>query len=325
MKQAGAPLRQISAHDTARRVLTLEAEALSALAAAPPAGLERAAAILLACSGRVIVTGVGKSGHVARKIAATFASTGTRAMFVHPTEASHGDLGAIGDGDVVMALSNSGETRELADLIHYCKRFSIPLVAMTARPVSTLGSLADVLIEVPAAPEACAETQAPTTSTTLMMALGDALAVAVLEQRGFTASEFQQFHPGGTLGAALKTVRQLMHGPDELPLAPLGASMREAARTISDKGFGCVGIVGPDGLLAGLITDGDLRRRIGEDPAQLVDDMMTRDPITVAPDTLASAALRTINEKRITQLFVLEDGRPVGLIHVHDFLRGGVM
>jgi arabinose-5-phosphate isomerase len=159
-----------------------------------------------------------------------------------------------------------------------------------------------------------------------MMALGDALAVAVLEQRGFTASEFQQFHPGGTLGAALKTVRQLMHGADELPLANLGASMREAARTISDKGFGCVGIVGPDGLLAGLITDGDLRRRIGEDPSQLrVDEMMTRDPITVAPDTLASASLRTINEKRITQLFVLEDGRPVGLIHVHDFLRGGVM
>ncbi len=312
--------------ETARRVLTLEAEALAALAAAPPEGLAAAVEALLACAGRVIVTGVGKSGHVARKIAATFASTGTRAIFVHPTEASHGDLGAISPGDAVLALSNSGETRELADLIAYCKRFSIPLIGMTARPDSTLGAHADVAIIVPEAPEACAETQAPTTSTTLMMALGDALAVALLEARGFTASEFQTFHPGGALGAALKTVRGLMHGADELPLTARTAPLREAVAVISAKGFGCAGVVGPDGRLAGIITDGDLRRHLDDGVnGRTAGDVMTPKPVTAAPDMLAGAALRIMNERRITQLFVVEDGRPVGLIHVHDFLRGGVL
>jgi arabinose-5-phosphate isomerase len=326
MTQAAADLQDTGALETARRVLALEAEALSALAAAPPAGLAPAAETILACSGRVIVAGIGKSGHVARKIASTFASTGTRAMFLHPAEASHGDLGAVAPGDAVLALSNSGETRELADLIHYCKRFSIPLIAMTARADSSLAAQADMVIAVPAAPEACAETQAPTTSTTLMMALGDALAVAVLERRGFTASEFRHFHPGGALGGALKAVRDLMHTGAELPLAPPGMPMRQAAALISEKGFGCLGVVAPDGRLAGMITDGDLRRRLADGLASRhVEEVMSADPVTVTADALASAALRTMNERRITQLFVVEDGRPVGLIHVHDFLRGGVM
>lgn len=314
------------AEDIARRVLRLEAAALAGFADAPPVDFGKAVDAILNISGRVIVAGVGKSGHVARKIAATLASTGTPALFVHPTEASHGDLGMITQNDAVIALSKSGETRELSDVVAYTRRFAIPLIGMTAKPQSALGKASDFLLLTPDAPEACDETRAPTTSTTLMIALGDALAVALLEKRGFTAQDFHVFHPGGSLGAMLKTVRDLMHAADELPLAPKGATMAQAIAIMSEKKFGCVGVVDADGSLAGLITDGDVRRHLGPQILNLrVEDVMTPAPTVIAPETLASAALKLINERRITQLFVVDQGRPVGLIHVHDFLRAGVM
>ena len=315
-----------SAEEIARRVLRLEASALSAFADAPPADFAKAVDAILKMPGRVIVAGIGKSGHVARKIAATLASTGTPASFVHPTEASHGDLGMITQNDVVIALSKSGETRELSDVVAYTRRFAIPLVGMTAKANSALGKASDYLLLTPDAPEACDETRAPTTSTTLMMALGDALAVALVEKRGFTAQDFHVFHPGGSLGAMLKTVRDLMHHVNELPLARSGDLMSDAVKTMSEKKFGCVGVVRPDGSLAGLITDGDVRRHLGPNFLNLtVDDVMTPTPTVIAPETLASAALKLVNERRITQLFVVDQGKPVGLIHVHDFLLAGVM
>ena len=315
-----------SAEEIARRVLRLEASALSAFADSPPADFAKAVDAILKMPGRVIVAGIGKSGHVARKIAATLASTGTPASFVHPTEASHGDLGMITQNDVVIALSKSGETRELSDVVAYTRRFAIPLVGMTAKANSALGKASDFLLLTPDAPEACDETRAPTTSTTLMMALGDALAVALIEKRGFTAQDFHVFHPGGSLGAMLKTVRDLMHDVSELPLARTGDLMSQAVKTMSEKKFGCVGVVRPDGSLAGLITDGDVRRHLGPNFLNLtVDDVMTPTPTVIAPETLASAALKLVNERRITQLFVVDQGKPVGLIHVHDFLLAGVM
>jgi arabinose-5-phosphate isomerase len=315
-----------SAEEIARRVLRLEASALATFADAPPADFAKAVDAILKMPGRVIVAGIGKSGHVARKIAATLASTGTPASFVHPTEASHGDLGMITQNDVVIALSKSGETRELSDVVAYTRRFAIPLVGMTAKANSALGKASDFLLLTPDAPEACDETRAPTTSTTLMMALGDALAVALIEKRGFTAQDFHVFHPGGSLGAMLKTVRDLMHDVSELPLARTGDSMSEAVKIMSEKKFGCVGVVRPDGSLAGLITDGDVRRHLGPNFMNLtVDEVMTPKLTVIAPETLASAALKLVNERRITQLFVVDQGKPVGLIHVHDFLRAGVM
>jgi arabinose-5-phosphate isomerase len=314
------------AEEIARRVLRLEASALATFADAPPPDFPKAVDAILSMSGRVIVAGIGKSGHVARKIAATLASTGTPASFVHPTEASHGDLGMITQNDVVIALSKSGETRELSDVVAYTRRFAIPLVGMTAKAQSALGKASDFLLLTPDAPEACDETRAPTTSTTLMMALGDALAVALLEKRGFTAQDFHVFHPGGSLGAMLKTVRDLMHDASELPLARTGEPMSQAIKTMSEKKFGCVGVVRPDGALAGLITDGDVRRHLGPNFLNLtVDDVMTPKPTVISPETLASAALKLVNERRITQLFVVDQGKPVGLIHVHDFLLAGVM
>lgn len=315
-----------SAEEIARRVLRLEASALAMFADAPPPDFAGAVDAILNMTGRVIVAGIGKSGHVARKIAATLASTGTPASFVHPTEASHGDLGMITQNDVVIALSKSGETRELSDVVAYTRRFAIPLVGMTAKAQSALGKASDFLLLTPDAPEACDETRAPTTSTTLMMALGDALAVALLEKRGFTAQDFHVFHPGGSLGAMLKTVRDLMHDVGELPLARTGEPMSQAIKTMSEKKFGCVGVVSADGALAGLITDGDVRRHLGPNFMNLtVDEVMTPKPTVIAPETLASAALKLVNERRITQLFVVDQGKPVGLIHVHDFLRAGVM
>ena len=315
-----------SAEEIARRVLRLEADALAGFAAAPPPDFGGAVDAILKISGRVIIVGVGKSGHVARKIAATLASTGTPSMFVHPTEASHGDLGMITQDDAVIALSKSGETRELSDVVAYTRRFAIPLIGMTAKAKSALGKASDFLLLTPDAPEACDETAAPTTSTTLMIALGDALAVALLEKRGFTAQDFHVFHPGGSLGAMLKTVRDLMHAGSELPLACTGDPMSTAIKTMSERKFGCVGVVTPDGALAGLITDGDVRRHLGPNFLNLrVEEVMTPAPTVIAPETLASAALKLINERRITQLFVVDQGKPVGLIHVHDFLRAGVM
>jgi len=310
---------------TARRVLALETEALGLMATQLGDNFVQAVEAILAAKGRVICTGIGKSGHVARKIAATMASTGTQAYFVHATEASHGDLGMIGQGDVILALSKSGETKELADLLHYARRYSIPIIGMTAKADSTLGRAANILLAVPDAAEACAETNAPTTSTTLMMALGDALAVALLESKGFKADHFKVYHPGGKLGAMLRTAADVMHSSADLPVVPAGSPFIDAVKAMTAKGFGVLGVVAKDGLLAGIVTDGDLRRYLtsGKTVAT-IDEVMTKSPRTAAPESLAADILRTMNERKITQIFVLDGGKPVGLIHMHDLLKSGL-
>lgn len=310
---------------TARRVLALERDALEALSRSLDDQFVAAVETILKARGRVVCSGIGKSGHVARKIAATMASTGTQAYFVHPTEASHGDLGMISTDDVVLALSKSGETSELSDLLHYAKRFGIPLIALTARVDSALGQAGDIKLIIPDAAEACAETNAPTTSTTLMMAMGDALAVALLERRGFKSDHFKVFHPGGKLGAMLTTAADLMHAGDAVPVIPIGTPFREGVQRISEKGFGVIGVVDTIGHLKGIVTDGDLRRFIASGgAATVIEDVMTRSPLTVKPDTLAAQVLRTMNDRKITQIFVLDGERPVGLIHMHDLLKAGV-
>jgi len=319
----------ISDHtNAARHVIDLERDGLKRLSASIDGRFSTVVDLVHNVTGRVICAGIGKSGHVARKIAATLASTGTPAQFVHPTEASHGDLGMITPDDVVLALSKSGETSELGDLMAYCRRFGTPLVAMTAGDASTLAKAADHLLLIPDAPEACGETRAPTTSTTLMMALGDALAVCLIEARGFTAADFKTFHPGGTLGAALMTVSDLMQAGAALPLTDESAAMTAAVATMTEKGLGCVGVTHQDGRLSGMITDGDIRRHIGTDlPGKRASEIMTADPITVTAETLAADALRlmTTGKVKITQLFVLDtEGKPVGLLHIHDLLRAGL-
>jgi arabinose-5-phosphate isomerase len=311
-----------------RRVLTVEAEGLFAQAAALGPAFVEAVDVLYAAKGRIICTGVGKSGHVARKIAATFASTGAPASFVHAAEASHGDLGAIGPDDVVLALSKTGETRELADVIAYARRFTIPLIAITAQADSALGRASDIVLELASAPEAADTLNAPTTSTTLQMALGDALAVALLERRGFTPQDFGKLHPGGKLGAMLRTVADLMHGPDELPLVRKDTPMREALLVMTEKRWGVVGVAEADGRLCGVITDGDLRRHIDGLLDHKAGEVMTPGPRKSArPDMLASEALALMSDPApaVTVMFVVEDGRPVGVLHVHDLLRAGVM
>ena len=310
---------------TARRVLALEADALGLMSRSLGDPFVEAVATILAARGRVICTGIGKSGHVARKIAATMASTGTQAYFVHATEASHGDLGMIAQDDVILALSKSGETKELADMIGYAKRYSIPLIGMTAMAESTLGRASDILLQVPDAAEACAETNAPTTSTTLMIALGDALAVALLESKGFKADHFKVFHPGGKLGAMLRTAADLMHKSAKLPLVASGTPFIEAVKSMSGKGFGVLGVTSSDGKLAGIVTDGDLRRYLTSGKtAAIIDDVMNRTPLTAAPDQLAADVLRIMNERKITQIFVVEAGTPAGIIHMHDLLKSGL-
>jgi arabinose-5-phosphate isomerase len=312
----------------ARRVLEVEARALGDLAASLDERFTAAVEVMFTARGKVVCTGMGKSGHVARKIAATLASTGTRAVFVHPAEASHGDLGMIEPGgDVILALSKSGEARELADVLAYAKRFSIPLLAITEAPGSALGRAADLVLQLPPAPEATGELNAPTTSTTLQLALGDALAVALLERRGFTADKFRTFHPGGKLGAMLRTVADLMHGPGEVPLVAPEASMREALLVMTEKRFGCVGVTGPGGALAGIITDGDLRRHIDGLFERSAGEVMTPGPKTARPSMLAGEALKKMTETApsSTVLFVVEDARPVGILHIHDLVRAGVI
>jgi arabinose-5-phosphate isomerase len=310
-----------------RRVLACEAEALGQLGAALDGDFTAAVEILFKAQGRVICSGMGKSGHVARKIAATLASTGTASFFVHPGEASHGDLGMVGTGDVILALSKTGETRELADMLAYAKRFAIPLIAITAAAASTLARAADVVLLIPDAPEAADALNAPTTSTTLQIALGDALAVALLERRGFTASDFGVLHPGGKLGAMLRTVADLMHGPAELPLATEATPMAQAILTMSEKRFGCIGVCDGDGRLVGIITDGDLRRHIDGLLDHTAGQVMTRGPKTLPAGALAAEALNQMTDVSppSTVLFVVEDHRPVGIVHVHDLLRAGVM
>lgn len=287
---------------------------------------EAAARVILETTGRLVVSGVGKSGHIGRKIAATMASTGTPALFVHPTEASHGDLGMIASSDAVLALSWSGETVELGDLIHYSRRFRVPLIAMTGNGSSTLGKAADVVLGLPKVREACPHDLAPTSSSLIQLALGDALAVALLELRGFTASSFKTFHPGGKLAARLMSVQQLMHTGEELPLVQRGTRMSEVLLAIAGRRFGCVGICDGEGRLVGVVTDGDLRRHMSANLLEmLVDDVMTQSPLTAEPDMLASSALELMNSRRITVLFVVSDAIPFGIVHVHDLLRAGVV
>lgn len=309
-----------------RNTLRMERDGLEQLENTLDESAVAVVSLLAALKGRLICAGVGKSGHVARKIAATLASTGTPAQYVHPAEASHGDLGMITPGDAVLALSKSGETRELGDLTAYCRRFGVPLIALTAGRDSTLAKAADHVLLIPNAPEAAGETRAPTTSTTLMMAYGDAVAVALIEARGFTAADFATFHPGGTLGAAFLKASDLMH--TDAPLAREGTAMSEALITISTKGFGCIGITDANGTLTGIITDGDLRRHMSPDlTSQAVEAVMTHKPMTIRPDALAADALRqmTAGNRKILALFVCDEaGKPLGILHIHDLLRAGV-
>jgi len=314
--------------EAARRVLKIEGEGLVELSKAleEDDSLSRAADLLQHLKGRLVVTGMGKSGHIARKIAATLASTGTPAIYVHPGEASHGDLGMVGREDAVLALSNSGNTAELADIIAYTRRFRIPLIAMTARRESQLSEQSDILLLLPRAPEACPMGLAPTTSTTLMLALGDVLAVVLLERKGFSASDFAVFHPGGSLGGQLLRVSDLMHSGEALPLCPPETPMSEAILRMTAATFGCIGVTGEGGRLEGIITDGDLRRHMGETLlTQTAGEVMTAAPKTIRPEALAAEALGFMNEKLISSLFVTgEDAVPIGIIRLHDCLRAGV-
>lgn len=312
---------------TGQRVLRIEADALAAIAADLDEKFAEVVERIARIDGRVIVTGMGKSGHIGRKIAATFASTGTPAQFVHPAEASHGDLGMITSSDLVLALSNSGETTELADLIAYAKRFAIPLVAIVGRRDSSLGLAADLVLTLPARPEACPMGLAPTTSTTSTLALADALAIALLEQKGFNADGFGIFHPGGKLGRKLIQVQQLMHRGDALPLVDKTSSTAEAILEMTTKRFGCVGLLNEQSQLVGIVTDGDLRRHMTADLlARPAIEIMTGEPRTIRPEALAAEALGVMNQpdRPITVIFVVEGDRPVGILHMHDCLRAGV-
>ena len=315
---------------SAKRTLTTEQAGLVALADAlvPPLSDEfiKAVKTIRKINGRVIVTGVGKSGHIGTKIASTFASTGTPSFFVHASEANHGDLGMISRDDAILALSWSGETTELKGVLAYSKRFNIPLIALTSKRESTLGKEADIVLAVPKQPEACPHNLAPTTSALMQLAMGDALAVALLENRGFTAGDFRTFHPGGQLGASLTHIRDIMHSGDRIPLVASGTQMTEAIIQISEKGFGCVGVVNTQGVLTGIITDGDLRRNLKTDLlGEIVDSVMTANPKTIQPDMLAIGAMEILDSSSITALMVTADGKPVGIVHFHDLLKLGVV
>lgn len=322
----GAPWRA-----AARKALLTEAEGLQQLIAALEGplgdGFARAVELIRKSKGRVVLAGMGKSGHIARKIAATLASTGTPASFVHPAEASHGDLGMITGDDVVIMISNSGESPELRDILTYSRRFAVPLIAVTAAPDSTLGKEADIVLPLPRAREACPNGLAPTTSTLLQLALGDALAIALLEDKGFSAHDFRKFHPGGKLGAQLKHVRDLMRQREELPLGTADMAMADVLIAMTARSYGCFGVVDEEGRLIGIITDGDLRRNMSADLLdRAAGAVMTRTPKTITSDALASEALEQLNSLKITSLFVIDGGeRPVGLIHIHDLLRAGLI
>ncbi|WP_372885571.1 SIS domain-containing protein [Shimia sp.] len=313
--------------DTARRVIAIEAQALTELGAALGPEFDAAVDLMLSATGRVIVSGMGKSGHIARKIAATLASTGTPAHFVHPAEASHGDLGMMAQGDVALVLSNSGETPELADVIAYTRRFAIPMIGVASNATSTLIRQSDVGLILPRAAEACGTGVVPTSSTTMTLALGDALAVALMEHRRFTPEHFREFHPGGKLGAQLSRVRDLMHDGAALPLVTGATAMPEVLIEISQKGFGVVGVTDAGGALCGIITDGDLRRHMQGLLEHSAAEVMTRAPTTIAPGALAEEAVAVMNARKITCLFVVApegDGAPLGLLHIHDCLRVGL-
>ncbi|PRX09031.1 UNVERIFIED_ORG: arabinose-5-phosphate isomerase [Martelella mediterranea] len=314
---------------SALRTIAFERKGLDALAAALENGLaepfDKAVALLRETQGHVIISGVGKSGHIGTKIAATFASTGTPAFFVHPAEANHGDMGMISQKDAVVALSWSGESSELTALVAYTRRFAIPLIAITAGVKSSLALAADIVLALPKAEEACPHGLAPTTSTTMQLALGDALAIALLEVRGFSAGDFKVYHPGGKLGALLSHVADIMHVGEEIPLVRSGTPLPQAIMELSKRRFGCVGVLSGDGRLAGIVTDGDLARNLSRDMSALaVDDVMTAGPKTVKPSMMVSGALALIHKHNISALMVVDDdNRPVGIVHFHDFLRIG--
>jgi arabinose-5-phosphate isomerase len=315
---------------SAKRTIDLEVAGLTTLRQALEGNLGdallKATRCIQAASGRVIVSGMGKSGHIGRKIAATLASTGTPASFVHPAEASHGDLGMITAHDVVLMLSNSGESAELKDMLNYCARFSVPMIAITANAESTMGRVADVVLNLPKAQEACPNGLAPTTSTLLQLALGDALAMALLEAKGFSAADFRNYHPGGKLGARIKHARDIMHRVENLPLANEGTNLDAAITIMSAKRLGCIGVVNVSGKLVGMVTDGDLRRNITTDLSKKnVEDVMTANPTVINGEMLAAEVIELINTKRVTAVFVVDaNGKPEGLIHIHDLLREGV-
>ncbi len=312
--------------DTGRRVVMAEAEALRTLSDTLGVSFAAAVQVLLDAKGRVIVSGMGKSGHIARKIAATFASTGTPAHFVHPAEASHGDLGMLAKGDAVIVLSNSGETPELADLVAYTRRFGIPLIGVASRAESTLLTQSDVALVLPQLGEACGTGVVPTISTTMTLALGDALAIALMEHRKFTPENFRDVHPGGKLGARLSKVADLMHRGNELPLVAADTPMGEVLLTISQKGFGVAGILSDEGALAGVITDGDLRRHMQGLLDHTAEEVMTRNPTVVQTGALAEKAVAIMNDRKITCLFAVDDtGQVAGILHIHDCLRAGVV
>ena len=311
---------------SAKRTIDREVEALRMMENQFDENLTKALDMIQETKGRIIVTGMGKSGHIARKIAATLASTGTPSFFVHPAEASHGDLGMVTNDDKIIAISNGGESRELSDILLYAKRYGIPLIAITKNPESTLGKAGDIVLKLPDDGEACPLGLAPTSSTTATLVLGDVLAIALMERKGFTKTDYKQRHPGGKLGAILKKVSDLMHKGDDMPIVNEDTSMQEALLVMTSKMLGCVGIVDNDGKLVGIITDGDLRRWLTSDVLnKKVSDVMTKNPKVVSPDILAAEALNIMNNtgRGITQLFAVQDGKPVGIIHIHDCLRIG--
>jgi arabinose-5-phosphate isomerase len=309
----------------AQRTLKIEADALTYMADHLPQDFAGTVSRMLATKGRVIVSGIGKSGHIGRKIAATFASTGTPSYFVHSAEASHGDLGMIADDDICLLISNSGETSELRDIIYHSKRFSIPMVGISSNPDSTLMKAANYRLTLPKMPEACPLGMAPTTSTTLTLALGDALAIALMEARGFMPEDFGVYHPGGKLGAQMKTISEMMHTGDTVPVLDSNATMEDVLLVMTSKGFGIAALT-HNGVLKGVITDGDLRRNISGLMSRQPIDIANASPVTVAPEQFAPQALALANEQGVQALLVIdEDRRPIGVVHVHDFLRAGVM
>ena len=326
-RQDSAANREMQLDDlaTGRSVLNTEGQALLSLSDALGPSFSAAVETLSGAKGRVIITGMGKSGHIGRKIAATLSSTGTPALFVHPAEASHGDLGMIARQDVVVALSNSGETAELNDIVHYTRRFSIPLITVVGRDGSSLATNSDISIVLPNSPEACPLGLAPTTSTTMTLALGDALAVALLERSSFSSSKFQELHPGGSLGHRLITVNDIMHVDDHMPLIALTAAVSEAILVMTAKAFGCVGVIDKNDSLVGIVTDGDLRRHMADNLLELrVEDVMTKAPKSIRPNALAAEAVWIMNQNSITSLFIAQNGKPLGIVHMHDCLRAEI-
>ncbi len=311
---------------SAKRTIDTEISALKVLESELGQSLTDALNLMQAAKGRIILTGMGKSGHIAKKIAASLASTGTPSFFVHPAEASHGDLGMITPDDVIIAISNSGESKELVDILNYSKRFGIKLIAITKNPESSLGKAGDVVLKLPTSAEACPLGLAPTSSTTATLVLGDILTVAMIERNGFSKEQFNQRHPGGKLGSVLQRVSDLMHKNDEMPILPVTAGMQESLLEMTSKRLGCVGFVDENGLLVGILTDGDLRRCLsGDILSRKAAEVMTKNPKVISPDAMASEAVKLMHEKKITNIFAVENGKPVGVIHIHDCLNSGVV